>query len=67
MGAIATGGVTVLDDGVVRRFGLTPTALADVIDRERMELQWREDLHRGGQPTLQQAGKTVILVDDASR
>lgn len=63
MGAIA-GGVTVLDDAVVKRFGVTASALADVIDRERIELHRREDLYRGGEPPPQLSGKTVILVDD---
>lgn len=62
MGAIA-GGVTVLDDAVVKRFGVTASALADVIDRERVELRRREYLYRGGEPP-QLTGKTVILVDD---
>jgi putative phosphoribosyl transferase len=63
MGAIA-GGVTVLDDAVVKRFGITASAVADVIDRERLELQRREELYRGGQPAPELAGKTVILIDD---
>lgn len=64
MGAVATGGVTVVDDAVVKRFGVTASALAEVIDRERMELQRREDLYRGGEPPPDLSGKTVILIDD---
>jgi putative phosphoribosyl transferase len=64
MGAVASGGVTVLDDAVVRRFGIPPRVVEDVIDRERMELRRREELYRGGEPPPAVTGKTVILVDD---
>ena len=64
MGAVASGGVTVVDDDVVRRFGVSASALAEVIDRERAELQRRDELYRGDKPSQSLAGKTVILVDD---
>jgi putative phosphoribosyl transferase len=64
MGAIATGGVQVLNLEVVREFGLSNHALENVIAVERRELQRRERSYRGGLPARTVRGKTVILVDD---
>lgn len=64
MGAIASGGVVVLDEGLVRRLGISRTQLEDAIAREAQELERRENAYDGrrGPPKLE--GKTVILVDD---
>jgi putative phosphoribosyl transferase len=64
MGAIASGGVVVLDEGLVRRLGISRTQLEDTIAREAQELERRENAYDGrrGPPKLE--GKTVILVDD---
>lgn len=64
MGAIASGGVVVLDERLVRRLGIGRTQLEDAIAREAQELERREDAYDGrrGPPKLE--GKTVILVDD---
>jgi putative phosphoribosyl transferase len=64
MGAIATGGVRVVDRSVMESFGVTDAELAAVAAAEEHELQRRERLYRGGQPPPDVAGRTVILVDD---
>lgn len=64
MGAIASGGVRVLNEGVVRMLGIPDTAIDTVTARERRELNRRELLYRGDRPAPAIQGKTVILVDD---
>ncbi|MGH7826276.1 MAG: phosphoribosyltransferase [Candidatus Binatia bacterium] len=63
MGAIATGGVRVLNKEVT---GMDiPEAVIDAIARrEQEELQRRERLYRGDRPRLNVHGRTIILVDD---
>jgi putative phosphoribosyl transferase len=64
MGAIASGGVRVLNDDVVQALHVPPRVIDLVTARELRELARREDLYRGGRPGPDVAGKTVILVDD---
>jgi predicted phosphoribosyltransferase len=64
MGAIASGGGIVLNEYVLRSYGVSAKTLEDVITRERLELQRRERAYREGRPALEIAGRTVILVDD---
>lgn len=64
MGAIATGGVRVLNQGIIRALGLDPPAIEDVIHREEEELRRREKAFRGERPPPDLKGKIVILVDD---
>jgi putative phosphoribosyl transferase len=64
MGAIATGGVVVLNDDVVHTYGLRPDEIMPVIQAERAELKRRERLYRGDWPMPELHGRTVILVDD---
>lgn len=64
MGAIATGDVRVLNEGILRMAGITPEILEAVTVRERAELVRRERLYRGDRPPLDVRGRTVILVDD---
>ncbi|MBJ7338107.1 erythromycin esterase family protein [Mycolicibacterium sp.] len=64
MGAIASGGRTVLNDDVVRGLGLEAAQLREVFQRQGRELIRREAAYRGDRPPLQLGGKTVILVDD---
>lgn len=64
MGAIASGGVRVLNDDVIRSLGIAPEAIDRVTDIERDELARRERLYRAGRPQAEVAGRTVILVDD---
>jgi predicted phosphoribosyltransferase len=64
MGAIASGGVLVLDDGVVRWLGISEDQIQKTLARELDELQRREAAYREGRPLPDLKGKTVILVDD---
>jgi len=64
MGAIASGGVRVLNDDVVEATGVPPQTIELVAAREREELARREQLYRGERTALAVTGKTVILVDD---
>ena len=63
-GAIASGGVQVLSERVMRMAGVDEADLAPVIERERAELRRREQTYRGDREPLSVAGRTVILVDD---
>jgi predicted phosphoribosyltransferase len=64
MGAIATGGVRVLNDDVVISLELESDVIDAVAAREGKELTRRERLYRGARPTPDVRGRTVILVDD---
>jgi predicted phosphoribosyltransferase len=64
MGAIASGGVTVINDDVVRGLRIPPEAIEQVAEREGRELLRREQAYREGRPFLQVVGKVVIVVDD---
>src|SRR5262245_20227865 len=64
MGAIATGGVRVLNDEVVRALGIPDEVIDDVAAEEQKELERREQAYRDGRPAADVAGRTVILVDD---
>jgi erythromycin esterase-like protein/predicted phosphoribosyltransferase len=64
MGAIAGGGVVVLDDDVIRALDLRPETVRDAAVREGRELVRREHAYREGRPALALDGRTVILADD---
>jgi putative phosphoribosyl transferase len=64
MGAIASGGIRVLDQTAIRRFGVTEQEVAAVAAAEERELDRRERRYREGGSLPDVAGKTVILVDD---
>jgi putative phosphoribosyl transferase len=64
MGAIASGGVLVRNDEVLRMLGGAEQALARVEHEERMELKRRERLYRGSRPAVPISGREVIVVDD---
>ena len=64
MGAIATGGVMLLNHDVIRELGITDEMTRAISMREWQELARREGLYRGARPLPEVAGKTVILVDD---
>jgi putative phosphoribosyl transferase len=63
-GAIASGGVRVLNPDVVRAAGLDQARIEAVTAREQIELERREKAYRGDSPPRELAGKTVIIVDD---
>ncbi len=64
MGAIASGGVRVLNDYVVRSLGIPETLIDRAAINEQWELERREQLYRGSQAPLEVRGRTVIIVDD---
>ena len=64
MGAIATGGVRIVNQDVVSALGLSPQTLDRVAAAEQAELVRREKAYRGSRPPLDVRGATVILVDD---
>jgi putative phosphoribosyl transferase len=64
MGAIATGGVRVLNEDVITVYGVSPAAIEEVAREEQRELRRREVLYRGNRPSIAVAGKIAILVDD---
>lgn len=64
MGAIASGGVRVLNEDVIRSLGISDGAIETEAIREGAELARREGLYRGGRPHLDVRDRAVILVDD---
>src|SRR5687767_12514281 len=64
MGAIASGGTRVLNDDVVRWYGITPSAIDAVAREEESELARRETTYRGNRPPVAIEGRIVILIDD---
>jgi putative phosphoribosyl transferase len=64
MGAIASGGVRVMNDEIVRALRVTAEELAEITERETRELERREHAYRGERAPLDVKGKCVLLVDD---
>jgi putative phosphoribosyl transferase len=64
MGAIASGGIRMLNDAVVHELGISAVAIEGVARAEHTELQRRERLYRGNRPPSDVRGRTVVLVDD---
>lgn len=64
MGAIASGGVRVLVESVIRQLAIPPAIVQAAAEREGRELERRERDYRGDRPVPEVAGRTVILVDD---
>ena len=64
MGAIASGGVRVVSQDLIRRLGISEAEVDHVAQVEARELERRERQYRGDRPLPSVAGKTVILVDD---
>lgn len=64
MGAIASGGVRVLNPEVIERLEISPAQIEARVAEEEQELARREREYRGGRPMLDVRGRVVILVDD---
>jgi predicted phosphoribosyltransferase len=64
MGAIAEGGVEVLNDDLIHDLAIPQKIVQQVAVRERIELDRRDALYRDGRPLPAVRGRTVILVDD---
>jgi predicted phosphoribosyltransferase len=64
LGAIASGGVRVINQDAVRGLRIPPATIDAIAAREQQELERRERLYRGDRPAPDVRGRTVILVDD---
>ena len=64
MGAVASGGVRVLNEEIVRDLQLSRAAIEAVVQEEEQELARRERLYRGSRPQPEVCGRTILLVDD---
>ena len=67
MGAIASGGVRVMNEDVLRQIRVSDGAIESVTRKEEQELIRREEAYRGNRPRLDVKGLTVILIDEVSR
>ena len=63
MGAIASGGVRVLNPEVIA-YGVDQAEIERVAQREQRELERRERVFRGNRPPMRVRDRTVVLVDD---
>lgn len=64
IGAIASGGVCVLNEDYIAQLGIPPGVVREIRAMEQRELDRREQLFRGDRPPLDVHGSTVIIVDD---
>jgi putative phosphoribosyl transferase len=64
MGAIASGGIRVVNPTIVHDLRIGQATIDAVAAREEQELARREAAYRGGRPEPAVAGRTAILVDD---
>lgn len=64
IGAVATGGVTVLHRDALAMLSLTEADVAPTVARERAEVERRERRYRSGRPPVDLRDKTAVLVDD---
>jgi putative phosphoribosyl transferase len=65
MGVLASGGLCVVDNDVVRRRGITKRDIFASARAEKQELGRRDRAYRGDRAPADISGKTVILIDDA--
>jgi putative phosphoribosyl transferase len=64
MGAIATGDVRILHEGIIRDLGISPQTIEIVTENERRELRRRENLYRGDRPPPRIRNQVIVVVDD---
>jgi len=64
MGAIASGGVRVINTEVVQAMGIAPMVIDAVASQESREIERQEREYRGSTESREFAGKTVIVIDD---
>jgi putative phosphoribosyl transferase len=64
IGALATGGVLILDEELLRTYRIPRDAIDAVVREEQQELERRERAYRAGEQGVSVAGRVVILVDD---
>jgi putative phosphoribosyl transferase len=64
MGAIASGGIRVLNEDVLRAMPHAAATVAEVTNQETLEVERRERNYRQGRPAPDVSGRVVILIDD---
>ncbi len=64
MGAVASGGIGVLNRDLIRTMGVSDADVARVLSAEQHEVERREREYRDDRPPVAVSGKIVILVDD---
>jgi putative phosphoribosyl transferase len=64
MGAIASGGIRVLNESLIQYLEISPSTIERITAREQDEIERRERAYRDGRPALPITNRTVILVDD---
>jgi putative phosphoribosyl transferase len=64
IGAVASDGGIVLDQDLVRQLGVPEDYIENETERQRQEIERRAKEYRGDRPSLELAGKTVVVVDD---
>lgn len=64
MGAIATGGIQILNQNMIATLGISQKEINNVVAYEQQELELRERLYRGNRPAYDIYGRIVILADD---
>jgi putative phosphoribosyl transferase len=64
MGAIASGGVRILNPDVIEALGISTAAVASVADTELQEIERQQRAFRGNAPPPKLSGRTIIVVDD---
>jgi predicted phosphoribosyltransferase len=64
LGAIASGGIRIVNDDVIRYYRIPAAAIDQIAGAEQQELERRERAYRGARPPLNLEGRVVILVDD---
>lgn len=64
MGAIASGGLRVVNQEVVEALNIAPDQVDAIAAREAVELERRETQYRGNRGPLEVSGRSVLLVDD---
>lgn len=64
MGAIASGGIQILNENALRAHSIDQASFDAVVVREKQELLRREQAYRGARPPVQLKDQVVILIDD---
>ena len=64
LGAVSSDGVIVLNDSIIESLDISAQLIEEVLEKEGLELQRREQLYRKDRAPIQLQDKVVILVDD---
>lgn len=64
MGAIASNSEPIFQSHILRQLGISMSAIEQVVNSQKLELQRREKLFRANRLALDLAGKLIIMVDD---